>query len=237
VPRRNPHRPSNRHASHRRASTTPYDLTRIESLAEKLADTALLLSWYVGHQQPASDPHITLDQPTKLRWSADLAENLAQNNSNVRDAIRRHDKIWEQQIWPDPGYMASGSPEELIYTIEMWLRLDLKLFEAIFHLYGIDPEHPVNPVPDPPPCSELHDAFHVLALNGIVLIDRFNGGDYDDDKIDRSPCPKPPTSPAIGNEIYSLARLELALHRLAQGHMQILSFIPAHLRFVSANMK
>lgn len=181
---------------------------------------------------PTFEPVPLSHEATWCKWTADLAENLAQNNLNVRDAIRIHDQILEQQIWPDPGYMASADADELLTTIFDWLKLNVGVFNAMLAMYPLVDVKPSEHAK----CATIHDAFNELAQSAWWFIDKINHtDDYKKQKIllVEPPGPPPDNSVPDGSVLYSLARIEAAMHRFVQGHMQIATFIPAHLRFTN----
>lgn len=172
-------------------------------------------------------PVVLNDQPTSLLWAADLADNLATNTSNVRNEIRVHDKIYEQQVWPDSGPMVSGDQDALLQTIIMWLQMESMLFKAMITFYPIQINVPHKD------CATVHDVLNELATNAVAFINAENNTFYAGDPIDVVQPPQPPVdgSAGPGSVVYSLGHLEQSLHRLVQTHMQIATFIPAHLRF------
>jgi hypothetical protein len=208
----------------------PTKLQKIVDLVNQLAANCLKLRKHLHKSKgdPILMPPVTLTDPTtSVQWSAELADNLAGNNANVRDSIWEHDKIRDQQIWPDPGFMASGGQDDLLNTIVMWLQMDVMLFEAMLTFYPIQLTLPHQD------CPTMHDGLNELANNAVAFISVTNSGEYSSDPITIIPLPKPPADNSANpaSMILLLAQLEHSMHKLVQGHMQIATFIPAHLRF------
>ena len=214
----------------------PGQLKSVVTQANEVLKNWLKLSWRLRKTMPHKIDAVQLnDEATYLKWTADLAENAADNNARVRDAIRIHDQIFEQQIWPDPSYMASADSSGLLATIDRWLKMDVGLYDAMLLQYNpLDPGHPF-PEKQVDKSDTIHDAFHKLAKNTCWFMNEINSVMWVGEPIDPPEAPSDGYGPS-GSQIYSLARLELALHRLVQGHMQIATFIPAHLRYVSVTL-
>jgi hypothetical protein len=220
----------------------PQQVDNLLDQLNTLAAGAFTLRVYLKQQPTTKQSAVLNDEATIFQWAATLAMNLAQNTENVRDAIRSHDQIYEQETWPQPSYMPSATPDELLKTIIVWSYLDGWMFKAILDTYSMLRNPSLPPPPGPPGlvqharCQKPHEAFNELALNAVDFIQGINNlPDYKYQKIpyvDAGQLVAPPDGSASPDSLtLSLAILELAMHRLVQAHMQIATFMPAHLRF------
>lgn len=204
----------------------------INDLLDTHCADAFALHAYLSKKPPKPNGTVSFTNlATSYLWAAELAENLAQNNSNIRTAIRQHDQIVEQEIWPDPDSIVALDENDFLNTIKYWLQINNTLFTGLLKIFyknaaGVSYS----------PCHCLHDCLNRLAVNAVEFIKAQNGfkwpNGYALDPIDYVEVPGPPEEEVgDGTRYQSLRRLERAIHKLVQDRMQIASFIPAHLRW------
>jgi hypothetical protein len=175
-----------------------------------------------------------LDAASSLYWCAYLIDNLATNTLNVMKAIMAHDKIIEEDLWPDPRPLDTTDTIELLRTIGVWIKMDEQIFQALNSFYPL-PDYAGYNDNTPAPVS-VHDALQKLAVQAIDFITAENTT-YSP-RIKVTPILGTPVDGIDNNTIIpSLQSIELGFHRLIQEHMQIASFIPKHLTVLIKELK
>jgi hypothetical protein len=163
-----------------------------------------------------------LDEKTSWAWAADVCESLAINTGSVRSSIIPHDHITDP-VWPDPNPVNGATIDTYKWYILSWTRLESQLFGAMMTFYNL-----------PTPKSAwthafIHDVLYEMSANGEDFIQAENSNGYKPAPIPIVGTPAPPQNQSTSPIVDSVQRLEFALHKLVQYHMQIATFIPAHL--------
>lgn len=201
-----------------------------KSIHDSLNDLASMVRnfHFFVHQKMPTDttPMALATKEASLYWSAALAEALASNACSFRNGLKFNDEIDEQLVWPDPGPMSGDDVDDLLETIDMTARMESSTFRMMLTFYPIKKNLPYSP------CKTIHDVLNQLVVNQNEFIDSENEKEYHDYPISYLDPPAAPTGSQGADypPVMALHRIQLALHRLLQAHMQVASFVPIHLR-------
>jgi hypothetical protein len=205
-----------------------------KSILDNLNDLASMMRdfhYFIHHKMPKNTPSVTLDtEEASLYWSAALAETLASNAISFRNGLKFNDEIDEQLVWPDPGPMSGDDVDNLLETVEMTGRMEASIFRLIMTFYPIKKKLSYTPR------TTIHDVLYELVVNQNEYIDSENEKEYHDYPISYLDPPAAPSgSQGVGySHVFSLHRIQVSLHRFLQAYMQVMSFIPVHLRLARA---
>lgn len=210
-------------------------LEDIDGLKKKIIDDLNELSCLIGRfdymihgPAPEAAQSRFLDPLASVYWSADLAETLANNTSEFRDNLIIAEKIREGKVsWPEVEPIDSSVGDDDIWlTIQMTVSMELGTFQTMTSQYQNFGSFKWD---DRQPLGTIHDLLHEILLNTNNFIASENNSSLFKNvpvQFEQPPAPIPPDGP----ERPAIVKLEHELRRYIEIHMQIATFIPAHLR-------
>jgi hypothetical protein len=173
--------------------------------------------------------HLTkLDSLPSLYWAAALSQTLSDNTCKFRDSMKSNE-VPEDKCWPEPDPIEDKKVDvsNLWKTIQMTVSMELATFRNMTRQY---PNFPKYKWPRKR-LSFIHDLLNEILLNtnAFIVAEKTYLAPH---PVHLKPPPPPPEDllPIGSTERKELIRFEHGLRRYIEVHMQIATFIPAHLR-------